>query len=131
MLEKWQPDTFIALQWLRKNSSRFRQKIFGPVLAEVVHFVPQFLNESVLLFFLLQINIKDPAYVDAIESVLPQHILVAFVAQNREDYELFLEEICDKQKLRVTAFENSGKSMDQFRPRVPLHQVVLFTFRLS
>ncbi|KAI8374537.1 uncharacterized protein BYT42DRAFT_576698 [Radiomyces spectabilis] len=78
-------DTYEAWKWLRENRNMFRGRIHGPLL--------------------MQLNLKDRRYADAVESALGgekgSH-LRTFVCEYKEDYELFTREAVDKKGWRLT-----------------------------
>lgn len=49
-LREKDPDTYKAVQWLESNRSRFRGSVYDPIL--------------------LEMNLKDPRYASAIETIL-------------------------------------------------------------
>ncbi|CAO3684313.1 unnamed protein product [Umbelopsis vinacea] len=77
-------DTFKAVQWLEENRDRFTGPVYEPML--------------------LEINIKDPRYASAIESILGgaqgPHLKV-FTCELQQDYRLFTSEVVDKLNLKV------------------------------
>lgn len=59
-------DTFKAYKWLLQNQSRFEKEVFAPPAVSC--------------------SVKDPAYADAIESLMQKNDFIAFTTQTRNDF---------------------------------------------
>ena len=66
---------------------------------------------------MLELNLVDKRYADVIESIIGSR-LTLFVAQNRQDYMAFMEEINDRQKRRISAMSLDGKTLNMFQPPI-------------
>ena len=83
MLQRRDRDTFSAIQWLRENQQLFRQPILEPVAVLV--------------------NIKDRRYEAQVEAFLGGRDFHSFVAQNEEDRETFLKEVCQWKMVKMSS----------------------------
>lgn len=69
-------NAFMAWKWIRENQSRFRYAVYGPILNEV--------------------QFKEKLHAQWFENVVARNVLVSFVTQCQEDYDLFLSEVREK-----------------------------------
>lgn len=83
MIKNSDSDTFQALEWFRKNRSRFTGNVSEPICLEV--------------------EIKDQRYASIVETSLSKQAMMSFVFEEESDYELFLSILHDSLKLRVNA----------------------------
>nr|WJN25112.1 structural maintenance of chromosome protein [Pseudozyma thailandica] len=98
-----------ATMWLRQNQHRFQKQVYEPVI--------------------LEISLKDQRYAAAVESCIPFTIQKSFVCQTRADYDLFMGEVADTMKLRVTAVENEKTTLaTESKPDVPREQLAEYGF---
>ncbi|KAI8088924.1 uncharacterized protein BX664DRAFT_123673 [Halteromyces radiatus] len=85
-LQRQHSDTYKAYMWYKDNKTLFKGKIHGPIQ--------------------LCLNLKNKHYANQVETALggrDSAHLRTFVCEYREDYKLFMAEMADKQKLRLTA----------------------------
>lgn len=92
-------DTYTALQWLRQHRERYSGNVHEPMM--------------------LVINVKDHRYAKYVENHISLHDLRAFVFQKKEDMEMFLSEVRDKQNLKV----NSVCSVDSYSTQQPARDI--------
>ena len=80
------PDTLRALEWLEENRDGFKGRVYSPIL--------------------FQINVhdgeKNAVY---LESCVPPKDLVAFAAENADDANALMNELRNKQRLRVNVVQ--------------------------
>lgn len=88
-------DTYNAVLWLRANQHKFQAPVHEPIL--------------------LQVEMKDVKNAKFIESVINQNDLRAFVCSNRDDLTLFLDEVRDKQGLRVNGVAPPEETLESFK----------------
>ncbi|KAI8074862.1 hypothetical protein BC940DRAFT_362946 [Gongronella butleri] len=85
-LKKYQFDTYRAMSWIHERRQSFAGRVYKPVQ--------------------LELKVKDQRYADHIEGTLGgtsgSH-LRTFVFEKSEDYKMFMREVVDGMKLRVTA----------------------------
>uniref|UniRef100_A0AAY4DXH2 Structural maintenance of chromosomes protein 5 n=1 Tax=Denticeps clupeoides TaxID=299321 RepID=A0AAY4DXH2_9TELE len=101
-------DTYTALQWLRRNRNLFTGNVYEPMM--------------------LEINVRDARHSKYIESHIPINDLRAFIFQKREDMEIFLTEVRDKQELRVNAAYAPSESFAAKPPSRPIESIRHFGF---
>lgn len=80
-LKKIDRDTFKALEWLNQNRDRFKMTIYGPIMNEV-----SFREEIACKWF---------------ENTVRHDVMLSFVTQCTEDYDLFVQEVRTKLNMRV------------------------------
>lgn len=66
--------TVKVIRWLQENQQMFKQQIFEPVC--------------------MSINIQNPRYAKQAEAFFSGRDFYSFVAQNEDDRERFLKEVC-------------------------------------
>lgn len=96
-------DTYNAVLWLRENQHRFSSPVHEPILLQVE-----------------MKNVKDAKF---IESLISQNDLKAFVCSNRDDLKLFLDEVRDKQGLRVNGVAPPDEPLESFKPSRSLDEI--------
>lgn len=96
-------DTYNAVIWLRANQHLFSSPVHEPILLQVE-----------------MKNVRDAKY---IESLISQNDLRAFVCSNREDLKLFLNEVRDKQGLRVNGVAPPDEPLESFKPSRSLKEI--------
>lgn len=84
-LEKYHPDTFKAVEWLRRNKHLFIDEIIEPAI--------------------LSLKIKDNRYIKEVETFLSFQILSSFICKNKEDFEKFVKILKEEKKLGINVLE--------------------------
>lgn len=84
-LEKYHPDTFKAVHWLRRNKNLFKDEIIEPPI--------------------LSLKIKDNRFIKEVETFLSFQILSSFIVKNKEDFETFIRILKDEKKLGINVLE--------------------------
>lgn len=87
-------DAYRVLEWLSKNMSLFKERIFPPIMCEL--------------------NVKDPKYNRIIEHALPRNDLSAFVCQTTDDLKAFTRGIRDALGLRFNVVLAPDRTLKQF-----------------
>ncbi|KAG7176573.1 structural maintenance of chromosomes protein 5-like [Homarus americanus] len=77
LLNKRNPDAYLAAQWLEKNQGRFAAPVHLPMCT--------------------LLNVKDPKFAKYVENRVSGNDLVSFVCENKDDMNLF-KELMDKQQ---------------------------------
>lgn len=85
-LRRWNKDAHNGYLWLRENENKFEKKVYGPVALEV--------------------TVPNPLHARYLEMVTPGWVITAFICQTPKDHDTLLQELYDKQKLRVSAMYN-------------------------
>lgn len=74
-------NAFHALMWIRQNADKFKNAVYGPIFNEV-----RFANSLHAQWF---------------ENCISRTILLSFVTQCKEDYDLLLTEVRDRQGIPI------------------------------
>ncbi|KAK3096507.1 hypothetical protein FSP39_000824 [Pinctada imbricata] len=93
-------DTYNAVMWCKENMDKFQGAVHLPLM--------------------LSMSPKDPSLAKFIEMNISSNDMKAFVFENSNDYRLFMNEICDKQKLRVNAVKVPQTPLSAFKARHPI-----------
>ncbi|XP_054253445.1 structural maintenance of chromosomes protein 5 [Indicator indicator] len=101
-------DTHTALIWLRKNKDKFKKTVCEPMM--------------------LEINMKNNRYAKYIENHISANDMSAFVFESQEDMEVFLLEVRDHQKLRVSAVCAPAQSYAESLPSRPIEELHRYGF---
>jgi chromosome segregation ATPase len=108
ILQKADNDTFRAVEWLRKNSGVFKEKVYEPVM--------------------LELSIKDQRWASAVESCINWAMMRTFVCQNEEDYDTFGRQM-DRLHLRVNFCDRGrAKALQDFLPPVSMDDLISMGF---
>ncbi|KAJ1654571.1 Structural maintenance of chromosomes protein 5 [Dispira simplex] len=102
-LQKFNVDSYQAVQWLRQNRSQFDQPVFEPIC--------------------LEIDLKDPQHSHAVETLIQASTLKTFVCQTEGDYHRFTAEVNDRMGLKVNVVVFPRKQLSQYKPPLPVDQV--------
>lgn len=91
-------DTYVALQWLRKNRQMFEGNVYEPMMLVVSYSSPHESSSAAFFYYnvtvmYLQINVKDHRFAKYVENHIPFHDLRAFVFQKKADMEKFMTEV--------------------------------------
>ncbi|KAI8823741.1 uncharacterized protein EV422DRAFT_368077 [Fimicolochytrium jonesii] len=81
LIKREAKDVYDAIMWLRDNQGLFEKKVYEPVV--------------------LEINVKDPRYSEAVETCLGRGNMLMFVTLTKKDYDTFADEMIDKRKMRI------------------------------
>ncbi|NXP56133.1 SMC5 protein, partial [Heliornis fulica] len=101
-------DTHSALMWLRKNKDKFKKRVYEPLM--------------------LEINMKDNKHSKYVENHISVNDMRSFLFENKEDMELFLMEMCDRQQLRVNAVCAPAESCAESLPTRPIEELRKYGF---
>ena len=97
-LRKISGDTAQAWDWIRSHQDVFEHPVFGPPVVEC--------------------SIKNPDYVDAMESLFQRNDLLTFTTQCRNDYKLLSDQLYGKMRLAEITIRTTTSKVDSFRPPV-------------
>ncbi|XP_067114243.1 structural maintenance of chromosomes protein 5 [Osmerus mordax] len=101
-------DTHTAIQWLRQNKALFTGNVYEPMM--------------------LVINVRDNRFAKYVENHISFNDLRAFVFQRKDDMERFMEEVRDKQNLRVNSVAAPDQSAAFRPPSRPIESLRHFGF---
>ena len=97
-LAKTSRDTARAWDWIQKNQAQFEKPILGPPMVEC--------------------NIKDPKYVDIIESLFQKTAFIAFTAQTKNDFKKLSKILHNSLHLSEVNIRTMTAGLDAFRAPV-------------
>lgn len=111
-LEQLSRDTHKAWQWIQEHRGEFEQPVFGPPVVEC--------------------SIKDPAYVDCVESLFQKSDFLAFTVQTSKDFKKLSDQLQGRRSgqfgLNDITIRNMPGTLDQFRPPVSEEEMRRFGF---
>ncbi|XP_048583434.1 structural maintenance of chromosomes protein 5 [Nematostella vectensis] len=90
-------DTYNAVMWLRDNQDKFSQPVHEPIM--------------------LQVNMKNINDAKYLEKLINANDMRSFVFESREDMNIFMDEVRDKQHLKVNGVVPPNEPLSSFRPR--------------
>ena len=98
-LEKLSHDTHQAWQWIQEHQDEFEKQVFGPPVVECF--------------------IKDPAYVDCVESLFQKSDFLAFTVQTSNDFKKLSDQLQGRRPgqfgLNDITIRNMPGALDNFR----------------
>ena len=99
-------DSYKLWEWLQQNQDQFEKPVFGPPIVEC--------------------TVKDPKYVDHIESLFQQSIMTSFTVQTRGDYKKLSDQAHDRMHLSEVNIRTVLHGLDPFRPPVSAEEIKRF-----
>ena len=94
-LSRISPDSYKAWQWIQDNQGQFEKHIYGPVMIEC--------------------SIKDPKWIDIIESLFQKSTFITFTAQTKNDYAKLAKHVHDVLRLSEVNIRTSTASIEEFQ----------------
>ncbi|KAE8633069.1 hypothetical protein XENTR_v10001765 [Xenopus tropicalis] len=107
-LKRMFTDTYNAVVWLKENKDRFKKRVCQPMM--------------------LEINMRDQYHAKYVENHISMNDMKAFVFESKEDMEVFLREVRDKQKLRVNTVCSPEEPYATRRPTRPISDLQQYGF---
>ncbi|GAA5924107.1 DNA repair ATPase SMC5 [Sporobolomyces koalae] len=104
-LAQFDPDCWKAVKWLRENSDRFKGRVFEPSRLSV--FPKQEWNGKKLNV------VQDPDIINMIEAPITMDAFRTFLFELREDYDFFMHEMADVQKLKLAGAEFNSEVINR------------------
>lgn len=101
-------DTFKAYKWLLQNQSRFEKEVFAPPAVSC--------------------SVKDPAYADAIESLMQKNDFIAFTTQTRNDFKTLQRALNIELRLSEISIRTCSAPLERFQPPLPSEEIQQFGF---
>ena len=77
-------------------------------------------DEKIYTQLFFKVNMKNPAMAKYLEQHVSFNDMRAFVCDNTEDFNLFMDIMREEQKLRVNAVKTPNCSLDKFQPKFPI-----------
>ena len=94
-LSRISSDSYRAWQWIQNNQEQFEKHIYGPVMIEC--------------------SIKDPKWVDIIESLFQKSTFITFTTQTKNDYAKVMRQVHDVMKLSEFNARIATASIEEFQ----------------
>lgn len=101
-------DTYKLWDWVQQNQNQFAKPVLGPPIVEC--------------------TVKDPKYVDHIESLFQNVTMTSFTVQTRDDYKKLSDQAHDRMHLKEINIRTMFDGLDHFRPPVNPEQMRRFGF---
>ncbi|KAL5004129.1 hypothetical protein ScPMuIL_017585 [Solemya velum] len=101
--------TYDAVMWLRENQDKFRAKIHPPIMTCV--------------------NVRNPTMAKYIENHISFNDMRAFVCEDTQDFNLFMDLMRDKENLKINAVKMPSQSSESFRSRYPITRYGQYGFK--
>ena len=100
---KLQPDTYKLWEWLQQNQDQFEKPVYGPPIVEC--------------------TVKDPKYVNHIESLFQTSIMNSFIVQTNSDVKKLSDQAHDHMHLSAINIRTVVYGLDPFRPPVSAEEM--------
>ncbi|XP_030832464.1 structural maintenance of chromosomes protein 5 isoform X1 [Strongylocentrotus purpuratus] len=97
------PDTYNAVLWLRSNADKFKKTIHEPIA--------------------LVLNIENKDHAKFIERSIPFQDMLAFVCEDSQDQDKFINEIREGQNLRVSVVKSPADPSESYTAQRPIQQL--------
>ncbi|KAL8824374.1 MAG: hypothetical protein Q9191_005097 [Dirinaria sp. TL-2023a] len=94
-LSRISPDSYKAWQWVQNNQDQFEKRVFGPVMIEC--------------------SIKDPKWVDMIESLFGRSTFITFTVQTKNDLKKFMTQVHEVMGLSEINTRMATASLEEFQ----------------
>ncbi|KAI9768913.1 MAG: Structural maintenance of chromosomes protein 5 [Geoglossum simile] len=101
-------ETAAAWEWIQENQDSFEKTVYGPPIVEC--------------------SVKNPRYVDAIESLFQKNDFLAFTCQTKRDFETLSNHLYGTMKLAEINIRTNTKSLHEFRPPVSEEEMRRYGF---
>ncbi|CAF9935176.1 MAG: Structural maintenance of chromosomes protein 5 [Alectoria fallacina] len=101
-------DTFKLWEWVQQNRNQFEEPVFGPPIVEC--------------------TIKEPKYVDHIESLFQKSVMISFTVQTKGDFKRLSDQAHARMHLSEINIRTVPAGLDPFRPPVSAEQMQQFGF---
>ncbi len=101
-------ETAQAWAWIQDNQALFEHRVYGPPI--------------------LECSIKDPRYIDAVESLLQKNDMLTFTTQSVNDFKKLGTHLYDTMKLADITIRTSTGALNQYRPPVSEEQMRSYGF---
>lgn len=101
-------DSYKLWEWLQQNQDQFEKPVFGPPIVEC--------------------TVKDPKYVDHIESLFQQSVMISFTVQTRGDYKKLSDQAHGPMHLSEVNIRTVLHGLDPFHPPVSAEEMKRFGF---
>ena len=89
-------DSAAAWQWIQAHQDEFEKHVYGPPIVEC--------------------SIKDPRYVDLIESIMGKADFICFTVQTRSDFQKLHDQLHQRMRLKQINIRTMTGGLDKFGP---------------
>ena len=100
-------DAYRLWEWVQQNQTQFEMPVFGPPIVEC--------------------TIKDPRYVDQIESLFQKSLMISFTVQTKKDFKTLSDQGIERMKFSEVYIKTMLPGFDP-RPPVDREQMKRFGF---
>ena len=112
LLQRRNRDAYNAVLWLRQNRDKFEHTVHEPMI--------------------LLLDVQDSRMAKYVQAAVPWTDLHAFTCESRADMNLFLQEVREHQRLRVSCvLSDPAVSLDSLRPQRTREQLERLGFQCS
>ena len=101
-------DTYKLWEWVQQNQDQFERPVFGPPIVEC--------------------TVKDPKYVDHIESLFQKNVMISFTVQTKGDFKKLSDQGHDRMRLTEINIRTVLDGLDPFPPPVSAEQMKQYGF---
>lgn len=108
VLQQLSSDTFKAYKWLLGNQNKFEKEVFAPPAVSC--------------------SVKDPAYANAIESLMQKNDFIAFTTQTRNDFKTLQRALNIDLRLSEISIRTCSTPLERFQPPLPSEEIQQFGF---
>lgn len=108
LLQRTSSDTFKGYKWLLENQDRFEKEVFVPPIVSC--------------------SVKDPAYADALESLMQRNDFIAFTTQSRNDFKTLQKALNIELGLSDISIRTCSAPLERFQPMLPDEEIRKFGF---
>lgn len=101
-------DTYKLWEWVQQNQNQFERPVFGPPIVEC--------------------TVRDPKYVDHIESLFQKGVMISFTVQTHADFKKLSDQGHDRMRLKEINIRTVLNGLDPFRPPVSVEHMKQYGF---
>lgn len=108
LLQRASSDTFKGYKWLLENQNRFEKEVFAPPA--------------------ISCSVKNPAYADALESLMQRNDFIAFTTQTRNDFKTLQKALNIELRLSDISIRTCSAPLERFQPMLLDEEIRKFGF---
>ena len=101
-------DSAVAWQWIQEHQDDFEKHVYGPPIVEC--------------------SIKDPRYVDLIESTVSKADFICFTVQTKSDFQKLHDQLHQRMRLKQINIRTMTGGLDNFGPPINHEQLKRYGF---
>ncbi|XP_076261000.1 structural maintenance of chromosomes 5 [Rhynchophorus ferrugineus] len=107
-LRRLSKDAYTAVMWLRNNRHQFKGDVFEPIM--------------------LELNVFERNKAKYIESIIPRRDRMAFTCTDKNDMNMFIHCLREKQRLSINVLHSDYNSTNRPQSEIPLEQLRKYGF---